>query len=93
TDLGPVDFASFARSCGGKGYRIEQHDDMETTMKQAFLSSKPVIIDVVIEDQAPLPGKITYDQAISYGRYLMKEFFLNKKVEFPDLEKSIRRFL
>lgn len=93
TDLGPVNFANFANSCGGEGYRIERHDELETTMQQAFLSTKPVIIDVMIEDQAPLPGKITYDQAISYGQYLMKEFFLNKKVEFPDIETSIRRFL
>lgn len=91
TNLGAVDFAAFAKACGGDGYRIERNEDIATIMKQAFLSTKPTIIDVVIEDQAPLPGKITYDQAISYGKFLMRDFFTNKKVEFPDLEKSIRR--
>lgn len=93
TNLGAVDFAAFAKACGGDGYRIEKHEDIENTMKQAFLSTKPTIIDVVIEDQAPLPGKITYDQAVSFGKFLMRDFFTNKKVEFPDLEKSIRRFI
>ena len=58
TDFGEVDFAKFAESCGGEGYRIEGSEDLETKMKQAFVSDKPVIIDVVIEDQAPLPGHI-----------------------------------
>lgn len=93
TDLGVVNFAKFAEACGGEGYRIEKHEEMETTMKQAFMSKKPAIIDVVIEDMAPLPGQITYDQAVSYGEFLIKEFFTNGKVEFPDIEKTIRRLL
>lgn len=93
TDLGAVNFAKFAEACGGEGYRIEKHEEMETTMQQAFLSKKPAIIDVVIEDMAPLPGQITYDQAVSYGEFLMKEFFTNGKVEFPDVERTIRRLI
>lgn len=93
TELGEMDFAGFARNCGGEGYRIEKQTDLETTIQQAFLSPKPAIIDVVTEDLAPLPGKITYDQAVSYGKFLMKDFFLNQKVEFPDMAKTIRRLL
>lgn len=93
TDLGAMDFAGFARNCGGEGYRIEKREDLESMMQQALQSKKPAIIDVVTEDMAPLPGKITYDQAVSYGKFLLKNFFLNKKVEFPDLEKTIRRLL
>lgn len=92
TDLSEVDFAAFAKACGGDGYRIEKMDDLSNTMKQAFISNKPAIIDVAIEDMAPLPGKITYDQAISYSENLIKEFFTNNKVEFPDMEKAFRRF-
>ncbi|MBT2216192.1 pyruvate oxidase [Virgibacillus dakarensis] len=93
TELAEIDFAAFAKSCGGVGYRIEKQEEMADMMKQAFLSNKPAIIDVVIDDQAPLPGKITYDQAVNYGEYLIKEFFTNGKIEFPDVEKSITRLL
>lgn len=93
TDLGAVNFAEFAKACGGEGFRIEKHADMESKMKQAFMSKKTTIIDVVIEDQAPLPGQITYDQAVSYGEFLVKEFFENGKVEFPDIKKTVRRLL
>src|SRR5699024_7355890 len=69
TDLGDIQFAAFADSCGGDGYRIETQEEMNTKMKQAFLSDKPAIIDVAIQEQAPLPGNITYDQAVHFGEY------------------------
>lgn len=93
TDLGEVNFAEYANACGGEGFRIEKYEDLENGVKQAFLSNKPAVIDIVIEDMAPLPGHIMYDQAVSYGKYLMKEFFTNGKMEFPDLKKSFHRLL
>ncbi|MEN1967031.1 pyruvate oxidase [Lentibacillus sp. N15] len=93
TDLGEVEFAEFAKSCGGDGFRIETYEEMATKMQQAFLSDKPAIIDVAIKDQAPLPGKITYDQALHYGKYLVKEFFNNGKVDFPSPATSVKRLL
>lgn len=93
TDLGEVDFAAFATACGGEGYRVEKNENLPNTLRQAFLSNKPTIIDVSIEDMAPLPGQITYDQAVKYGEFLIKEFFANKKLEFPDLKTSVHRLL
>ncbi|WP_188454544.1 pyruvate oxidase [Virgibacillus oceani] len=93
TDLGEIDFAAFADACGGDGFRVEKQEELANVMKQAFTSNKATIIDVVIEDQAPLPGKITYDQAITYSQYLIKAFFTNNKVEFPNMKESIRRLM
>ncbi|ENH96782.1 pyruvate oxidase [Gracilibacillus halophilus YIM-C55.5] len=91
TELEGIDFAEFARACGGEGFRIEKYSEMEDKMKQAFLSDQPAVIDVVMEDMAPLPGKITYDQAVKYGEYLIKEFFSNGNIEFPDVGKTMKR--
>lgn len=93
TELGDVDFAAFAKACGGEGYRVDRYDDLANTMKQAFISDKPVIIDVNIEDMAPLPGKITYDQAVNYGQFMIKNIFTNNKVEIPAISKAVRRLL
>jgi len=92
TDLGNINFAEFAKSCGGEGFRAERIEDLEDVLQQAFLSSKPAVIDVVIEDKAPLPGKLGYQEAVKYSEYLIKNFFHNKKVEFPDLDEAVRRF-
>ncbi|WP_121614901.1 pyruvate oxidase [Virgibacillus halodenitrificans] len=91
TDLGEMDFAAFAEACGGEGYRITAGDDINTKMQQAFLSDRPAIIDVEIDNIAPLPGKITYNQAVNYSQFMIKNFFQNKKVEFPDINQVIQR--
>jgi len=91
TNLGEMDYAQFANSCGGVGFRIEQEKELEEKMQQAFMTSKPTIIDVAIEDKAPLPGKIGYEQAVHYSEFLIKNFFKNKKIEFHDLEETIER--
>ncbi|GGF12227.1 pyruvate oxidase [Halobacillus andaensis] len=91
TDLGEVDFAKFAEACGGEGYRIETHEDLSTKMKQAFLSNKPAIIDVVIEDQAPLPGHIDYQSAANFSKYIIKNFFESGDLDLPDMKTAIKR--
>lgn len=91
TELGEMNFAKFAESCGGEGYRVNRYEDLQDTMNKAFLSDKPVIVDVAIEDQAPLPGHISYQQAINYSKYLVKEFFEKGKIEPPPLKEGIKR--
>ncbi|KGP92080.1 pyruvate oxidase [Pontibacillus chungwhensis BH030062] len=91
TELGDMDFAKFAESCGGEGYRVEKREDLEGAMQKAFLSDKPAIIDVAIEDQAPLPGNIGYKQAVHYTEYLIKEFFESGKIELPPLKTATKR--
>lgn len=93
TELGEVDFAAFAKACGGEGFRVEKQEDLANTMKQAFLSNRPTIIDVSIEDMAPLPGKIGYGQAVKYGQFMIKDFFENGKADFPDLKQAAQRLL
>ncbi|ELK44979.1 pyruvate oxidase [Bacillus sp. SB49] len=91
TDLGEVDFAKFAEACGGEGYRIRSYEELEPKMKQAFVSNKPVIIDVVIEDQAPLPGKIDYTSAVNFSKYIVKNFFESGTLDLPDMKKALQR--
>ncbi|MYL48869.1 pyruvate oxidase [Halobacillus litoralis] len=91
TNLGEVDFAKFAEACGGEGYRIESYEELSTKMKQAFVSEKPVLIDVVIEDQAPLPGKIDYQSAVNFSKYIVKEFFETGNLDLPDMKKALKR--
>lgn len=93
TDLNGINFAAFAEACGGEGFQVDKYENMETAFNQAFMSNKPAIIDVAIEDMAPLPGKITYDQAVRYGQFMIKNFFENKKVEFPDAGAALKRLI
>ena len=43
------DFADFAISCGGDGFRVERPEELDSAIEQAFSSTKPSIVDVVID--------------------------------------------
>ncbi len=43
------DFAEFARSSGGEGYRVEDPKDLDQALASAFRSKKPAIIDVIVD--------------------------------------------
>ncbi|UOQ43197.1 pyruvate oxidase [Halobacillus salinarum] len=91
TELGEIDYAKIAEASGGVGYRIESHGELETKMKQAFVSDQPVIVDVVVEEQAPLPGHIDYHSAVHYSEYLIKNFFETGGMDLPDMKKAVKR--
>ena len=48
-------FAEFARSCGGEGYRVEKPNELDDVLKKAFESDKPALIDIVDN-----PAKVAY---------------------------------
>ena len=50
-------FAEFAESCGGEGYRVEDPKELDQALKTAFATNNPVIIDVVID-----PEKMAFAQ-------------------------------
>ncbi|MBX9987760.1 MULTISPECIES: pyruvate oxidase [Priestia] len=93
TKLGEMNFAKFAESCGGIGYRVEKYEELETAFEKAALANVPVVIDVVVADEPPLPGKISFGQAANYSKHIMKKFFKEHELEMPPLRKGLSRML
>lgn len=42
-------FADFAISCGGDGFRVESPEELDNALLAAFSSNRPAIVDVVID--------------------------------------------
>lgn len=55
------DFASFATTCGGLGYRVESPGDLDAAMSEAFASARPAIIDVVVDPELMAASAKTVD--------------------------------
>ncbi|MDF4195219.1 pyruvate oxidase [Bacillus amyloliquefaciens] len=91
TQLQNMDYAAFAESCGAKGIKVTNHEELAPAFHEALNSNEPVVIDAVIGDEPPLPGKITYGQAKGFSKYMLKNFFENQKIEMPSLKKSLKR--
>ncbi|SEN66825.1 pyruvate oxidase [Lihuaxuella thermophila] len=84
TDLTNPNFAQYAETCGGVGYRVEHPDELMPAFEKAVAQNKPCIIDVVVDaDEAPMPPKITFAQAAGYAKHMLKELFEEGKVDLP----------
>jgi len=54
--LQPIDFAKIAEACGAEGYRCDKPSEVPSTLKQAFASKRPAVIEVSVDpDEPPLP--------------------------------------
>jgi pyruvate dehydrogenase (quinone) len=59
-ELQPIDFAMFARACGGTGYSVEDPALCGDVLDQALNTPGPVIVEAVVDPlEPPLPPKMT----------------------------------
>jgi thiamine pyrophosphate-dependent acetolactate synthase large subunit-like protein/nitrite reductase/ring-hydroxylating ferredoxin subunit len=52
TELVNPDFAAYARSCGGRGYRVEHRDDLASTLSEAMAGDGPALVEVISSAQS-----------------------------------------
>lgn len=84
TNLQNPNYARYADICGGVGYRVEKPKELAPALQRAAMETKPCIVDVVVDaDEAPLPAKITLDQAMGYTRHMVKELFQEGTIHKP----------
>ncbi len=55
-DFPNPDFAQYARSCGGEGFRVSDPQELDDVVENAFKSDKPSLIEVIIDPEATAPG-------------------------------------
>ncbi|MBC1500739.1 pyruvate oxidase [Listeria weihenstephanensis] len=93
-DLPDINYAQFAESCGGLGFRVETFDELEPAFKAARNASLPVIIDIAVDSNAaPLPGKIVMDEALGYTKFEIRSITEDHRFsKMPPLKTIIRRF-
>ncbi len=46
TELQDLDYAAYARCCGGVGIKVENPEDLPAAVEKALKSEKPVIVDI-----------------------------------------------
>jgi thiamine pyrophosphate-dependent acetolactate synthase large subunit-like protein len=63
------------RSCSGEGYTIKKPDELESVIQIALKSSRPCIINTFVNpEELTLPPKISFSEAVNYGKAKIKEF-------------------
>lgn len=67
--LPDIDFAKYAEAAGGIGERITTDKQFSEAIEKYRNPTKPVLLDVAVTDEAPLPGKIMMDEAKGYAKF------------------------
>ena len=91
-----INFAGYARLCGGEGVRVEKAEDVEKAILQAKASNKPFIIDAVVNSgELSLPPKIGFKEAFGFGKSKAKEalqVISGDKDQWENIKKEITAY-
>jgi pyruvate dehydrogenase (quinone)/pyruvate oxidase len=72
-DLQPIDFAAFARACGGTGFTIDDPEKCPGQVAQALATPGPVLIEAVVDpNEPPMPGKVKAKQALKFAESIAR---------------------
>jgi len=92
--LEPMDFAGFARVCGGTGFTIEDPKDCGHILDQALRTDGPVIVEAVVDPfEPPMPPKITVDQATQFGKSLLRGEPNREKIALTVASDKVRELI
>ena len=72
-DLHPIDFAAFARACGGAGFHIENSAECGAVLREALAVPGPALVDAIVDPlEPPMPPRATLEQAANLGKALIR---------------------
>ncbi len=93
-ELNPIDFAAFAQSCGGTGFRIEDPRECGRILEQALRTKGPVLIEAVVDPfEPPMPPKVTVDQTEKLGKALAKGTPNRKEIALTIASDKVRELV
>lgn len=95
TDHEEANFAEIANGVGIKSIRIEEPDDLEPKLKEAFEYDGPVLVDIVTDPEAlSLPPDVTWDMIKGFSQSAARTAFVEGGVgRLFNLAKSNIRHL
>ncbi|HTM11085.1 MAG TPA: thiamine pyrophosphate-dependent enzyme [Verrucomicrobiae bacterium] len=93
-ELHPIDFAAFARACGGTGFTIEDPAECGRTISEALATEGPVIVEAVVDPfEPPMPAKVTLEQAAKFARSLARGEPDRSKIAWTVLSDKVRELI
>ena len=91
-----MNFAEYAKLCGGDGMRVEHVGDIEDAVLKAKNSTKPFIIDAVVSSgELSLPPHLGLKQMIGFGTSKVKETaqaVTGDKSQWENLKKELKAY-
>ena len=95
-DLQPIDFVKFADACGATGYRIDDPKQCGSILDRALSANMggPVVIEAVVDPfEAPMPAKVTLEQATKFAESLVRGEPNRKKIIATQISDKVRELV
>jgi pyruvate dehydrogenase (quinone)/pyruvate oxidase len=94
--LQPIDFVKFAEACGAVGYRIDNPKECGSILDRALAANTagPVVIEAVVDPfEAPMPGKVTIEQATKFAEALARGEPNRHKIVATQISDKVRELV
>jgi pyruvate dehydrogenase (quinone) len=92
--LHPIDFAAFARACGGQGFTVDDPAECGAVLDQALAIPGPAIVEAVVDPFVPpLHAKISVDQATKFAQSLARGEPNRAKIAWTVLSDKVREMV
>jgi pyruvate dehydrogenase (quinone)/pyruvate oxidase len=93
-ELHPIDFAAFARACGGSGFTLDDPEQCGAVLDRALSTPGPVLVEAVVDPfEPPMPPKITIEQARKFAESLARGEPNRGKIALTVLRDKVREVL
>jgi pyruvate dehydrogenase (quinone) len=94
-ELQPIDFVKFADACGATGYRIDDPAECGAILDKALANQTgPILIEAVVDPfEAPMPAKVTFDQAAKFAESLMRGEPNREKIIATQIADKVRELV
>jgi pyruvate dehydrogenase (quinone) len=93
-ELQPIDFAAFARACGGSGFTIQDPADCGGILDKALAMPGPVVVEAIVDPFVPpMPAKITLEQATKFAESLARGEPNRSKIAWTVLSDKVRELV
>lgn len=93
-DLQPIDFAAFARACGGAGLTVDDPKECGRVLDEALALKGPVVVEAVVDPfEPPMPPKATVKQGYELAKSLVRGEPDRAKIIATILENEIKEMI
>jgi pyruvate dehydrogenase (quinone) len=73
-DLQPIDFAAFARACGGAGFTVDDPGACSAVLREALETPGPALVEAVVDPNTPpMPAKVKPEQALHFAEAMARD--------------------
>jgi pyruvate dehydrogenase (quinone) len=93
-DLHPIDFAAFARACGGVGLSVDDPTQCGRVMEEFLNTPGPAVLEALVDPfEPPMPAKVKAEQALHFAESLARGEPNSKRIVLTTLSDKVREMI